>query len=355
MAGMDGTERVLFERFPALDALVRERLGAYPTPVEPLDLSEAAPAFGGAAWVKREDRASEVLGGNKLRKLEFLLSHARELGRSGVLTLGGIGSNHCLATAFYARRVGLRAECVVFPHEATETSRRTLRGICTHADRVIYAPSDTTSVPVALGRYAARTMSLDRPYPIGPGGSSSRGELGWVNAGLELGEQVARGELEAPDAVFCAYSSGGTASGVALGLQLAGVPTVVHAVRVYPGPLTSVGRLRRQGEGARRLIERTARTTLPPFDAARLRLAEGYVGPGYAIVTGAGKAATDAAAALGLTLDPTYTAKAFAAFLDAAGSTHRDAKLVFLGTYDARVPGAEVDETRVPEPLRAYL
>jgi 1-aminocyclopropane-1-carboxylate deaminase/D-cysteine desulfhydrase-like pyridoxal-dependent ACC family enzyme len=330
-------------------------LGTFPTPVDAIDLTSVLSSFRGRAWVKREDLCSDEVGGNKVRKLEYLLAHAQKRDRRTLLTMGGIGSNHCLAAAFWGPEAGLDVELVIFPHAVSPTSRRTLRAICALGPRITYAPGATALPAVVAARWGALTARGARPYLVTPGGSTVRGTLGFVEAGLELARQVAEGALETRDTVYCAYSSGGTAAGLAVGLQLGGLRTNVVGVRVYPAPLASTRAVRWL---ARRTHQRIGASSA--FDPSLLHAPGTHLGAGYAEPTPASSAAQEIAEDLGFTLDPTYTAKAFAAFLDAAASPGgRDAKLVFVLTYDGqsarRLADDATDPTCLPGPLRRYM
>ena len=124
-------QRAMFARYPGLESrLPFIALGDLPTPVVPLHtLAAAIGTRSGAAglWCKRDDLSSAVYGGNKVRKLEFLLGDALARGCTTILTFGGLGSNHALATAINCRRLGLECIAVLTPEPATEAVRRTLR------------------------------------------------------------------------------------------------------------------------------------------------------------------------------------------------------------------------------------
>ncbi|HVE92572.1 MAG TPA: pyridoxal-phosphate dependent enzyme, partial [Actinomycetota bacterium] len=233
-------------------------------------------------------------------------------------------------------------------HHATEASRRTFGAMCGLGANVVHAASDSAVPAVLAATYARLAASGRRPYLIAPGGSQPAGVLGAVDAGLELCEQVRAGELEEPDVVVCAFGSGGTAAGLAAGLQLGGLRTQVAAVRVYPFPGAAIGVL------ARRVLARLGHRG--GLDPGRVRVLTGYMGAGYAQPTQAATSAVEAAAGLGLTLESTYTGKAFAAFLEAAGRAP-DSKLVFWHTYDARIPEGlpAPDPDRAPPALRQFL
>lgn len=357
---MGSADRLLVDHFPALKDIPHVRLGTFPTPVEEVGLADVVPSFRGRAWIKREDLSSTDVGGNKVRKLEYLLADALDRECRTVLTTGGIGSNHCLATAWWGPEVGLDVECVIFPHDATPTSRRTLRAICALGPRITYAPRDSFVPPVVAARYAALTLGGRSPYLVTPGGSTVRGTLGFVDAGLELARQVADGDLEEPDAVYCAYSSGGTAAGLAVGLQLGGLRSKVIGVRVYPAPLASDRAVRWLATRTHDRIARRTNEPLPRFDPGLLTAPGEHLGEGYASTTEAGVAAKEIAKDLGYELEPTYTAKAFAAFLDAAAAARGDdRRLVFILSYDgrmaARLADGDIPTNRLPQPLRAYI
>src|SRR5690349_2912905 len=113
----DGSGYPLFEFFPELARLPRVSLARLPTPVEPV--SEAAPA--GALWLKRDDLSSDGIGGNKVRALEFLLGPVKS--GDTVLTIGGEGSTHVLATAHHAARLGARTEAIRWHHDMSPIAR----------------------------------------------------------------------------------------------------------------------------------------------------------------------------------------------------------------------------------------
>jgi len=108
----------LFDVIPSCERRVsRVALGDFPTPVEPLDtVARELGASDGQTWVKRDDISAAAYGGNKVRTLELLFGEARALGREHVVSSGAFGSNHALATAIHAPRVGLRPGALLYPH-----------------------------------------------------------------------------------------------------------------------------------------------------------------------------------------------------------------------------------------------
>ena len=317
-------EPALFRRRPWLRGHVPHvALGAFPTPVERI-AGLLPPSV--ELWVKREDRAGVAYGGNKVRKLEFLLAEARAAGRERVATIGAWGSHHALATAIYARTVGLGCELFLFPQPLTDHVRAQLRadvaaGAVVHAERSL----------AAIGpRVVGARLSGSTAY-VAAGGSSPVGTLGWVSAADELLEQVERGELPAPDLVYAPLGSCGTVAGLLAGLRGARrVPEVV-AVRVVERAVCGLGPTRALEEATAALLGASEHGPLVP-----LRVAHGQIGAGYGHATDAARAAVVLAAAHGLALEPTYTGKAMAQLLADAASGELDGKRVlFLATYSS--------------------
>lgn len=268
-------------------------LGAWPTPLD------AAPALAraigaDALWLKREDRS----GGNKVRGLEFLLAGAAP--NAVFVTVGGTGSTHCLATARHARRLGHRIVLAQFPQPDTDASRAVAAATAQAADLVIRAGS-SLGLPWALFRAWVQARRLGAPRWIPGGGAHPRAVLGHALAALELETQ-----LDAPpDTIVVPLGTGGTAAGIALGVAWMAWPTQVVAVRVAPRLVANRWRITRLAHRAAQLLgTRTPRL--------RVKVVDG-LGAGYGHPTPAGERARALAADHGLTLDPTYGAKAFAA------------------------------------------
>lgn len=301
-------------------------------------------------WIKRDDRTGEIYGGNKVRKLEWLLAEALARGHRTVLTTGALGSNHALATTIYAQSLGLRTHLVLIPQPVTDHVRRTLLLDHAYGATLHYAPTIAAARRIVIGLLVRGALRRDRPYLVPTGGSSVVGTLGYVNAGLELAEQVAAGELPEPAAVVVPLGSGGTVAGLVAGLKLAGLATQVVAVRVTdllpPSPAMlarlatrALARLGSCGAAVPRLV-------VTPADFV---VRSDWLGAGYGAVT---PAATEArrrvAEREGLTLETTYGAKALAATLALAHETPwRDRPILFWHTYSSADPAVHV--THLPD------
>ncbi|MDQ3949354.1 MAG: pyridoxal-phosphate dependent enzyme [Gemmatimonadota bacterium] len=318
-AGRVGT---LIDYFPALASLPRAGLlGALPTPVTP---SALAPAL----WIKRDDLTALPIGGNKVRALDFLLG-GLEAGAT-VLTAGAVGSTHVLTTIVHAKRLGARTSVIRWPQEMNDVARVVARRIEAEADDIHTA----RSVPGAYWG-ALRTRAFHDVRWVPPGGTSVLGILGHVDAVLELARQIAAGACPVPARIVVPLGSGGTAAGLALGLEITGLPTRVVGVRVVSRIVANRGRVLRFAARAARLIERRAPgARVPRVSPDRLQVAEGYFGGAYGRETSEGRAAAERFrdGHGPTTLEPTYTAKAFAAAL----ATCDGEPTLFWLTFDSR-------------------
>jgi D-cysteine desulfhydrase len=328
-------------------AVPRVELGSVPTAVE------AAPALGDALGVpnlhlKREDQSGGPYGGNKVRKLEFLLGAALDEGCSRVVTGGGIGSNHVLATAAYARMVDLEPRAVQFPQPVTEHVRNNLRALASLEPELRLVGSQALFPPFLLRERVAARRSADLAY-VPVGGSSPVGTLGFVEAGRELARQVERGDCPRPDVVVVPASSGGTLAGLVVGLDRAGLDTRVVGVRV-------AGRYAANRFLMCRLANRTATLLGAParYSRADISLLDGYLGPGYAKPTRLGRQVSKVATRHGLDLDPTYTAKTVAAI----ASEFDDETVLYWHTLSNDRPemlSTEATVERLPDGYRQFF
>jgi len=287
-------------------ALAPCRLGAWPTPLEPAP--GLAQALGlGELCVKREDRSAARAGGNKVRGLEFLFAGVP----SGTVfvTVGATGSTHCLATAVHAPRIGCRAVLVQFPQPETRESRAVAEASAAEAALVVRARARAT-LPAALWAGWRSARALGRRRWIPGGGADPRAVVGHFLAGLELAAQVAR----PPDAIVLPLGTGGTAAGLVLAIIELGWPTRVIAVRVAPLLVANAWRVRALARAAARLLRRHGVALGPLRRAPPLVVVDG-AGRGYGHPTPAGARARALAARYGLSLDPTYGAKALALLL----------------------------------------
>jgi 1-aminocyclopropane-1-carboxylate deaminase/D-cysteine desulfhydrase-like pyridoxal-dependent ACC family enzyme len=308
----------LLERFPRLADLSRLSLRAEVTPVE--RLVSVAPAL----WIKRDDLTAPELGGNKIRSLEFLLGGVQP--RDQVTTIGSVGSTHALATAIVGNRIGADVRVGLWPQEMNPIAERVAAELRERVQRRKRFANPAT----ALAWLWWRSTRGDRVIPAG--GTSPLGILGHVNAALELAQQIESGVLPEPAQIVVPLGSGGTAAGLALGFAIAGLHPTIIGARVVPKIVGRAGRVARLVRATRSLIECCARVRLD-LDVPRICVMNEVYGGAYGRpLDRAENAARTLEQAIGVSLDATYSAKAFAAALDAA----RIKPTLFWLTFDSR-------------------
>lgn len=327
MTGLDSGARQpsdfpLNERFPELREIPRAQLCTLPSPVQKLDVAPGSADL----WIKRDDLDAPSCGGNKVRSLEFLLGGVGP--GDTVVTMGGAGSTHVLATAVHAARLGAKTTAYRWPHDMNPVAEIVSWRIAS----VIPGARVGWSAPVAMIRAQFNSIGPKRRY-IPLGGAIPLGVLGHVNAALELAGQIGRGEMPMPERVVLPLGSGGTVAGLVLGFAVAGLDIEVVGVRV--GPRLFVNRRRVMGIARRTAAFIEARTgqRLTGINPARLRIVHQFYGGAYGRpYAGAAKAAEILRAATGVRLDDTYSAKAWSAALDEC--TTAGGPVLFWLTFD---------------------
>ena len=295
------------------------RLATLPTPLE--DAVRLREALGGPArcpriLIKRDDLTGLGLGGNKARKLEYLIGDALAQGATSVITTGAAQSNHARMTAAAARRAGLDVDLVLTSADDPPPLEGNLLLDHLFGARVHMVPAVDPMLAVghdeAVVREVAEALAArgQRPYVIAVGGSSAVGALGYVAGTAELAVQLAALGVE-PRRLYFASGSRGTQAGLTLGAHLLGAAYELHGVAVSGGEPEKIERARRvAGEAADLLgADRSVRD-------ARFFTDQGFIGDGYGLPTPAAlEALLLAARSEALVLDPTYTSKALAALV----------------------------------------
>ncbi len=311
-----------------LTAFPRERIATLPTPLH--DLSNLSASLGGPRiLIKRDDLTGLAFGGNKTRKLEYLLADAMSQGATHLITMGGVQSNHCRQTAAAARLGKMKAELVLTGGDSHTPVQGNylLDGLLDARCHLISSADD----PVAkMDEIAADLRDQGEvPYVMPSGGSSPVGVLGYVSAILELNAQLWDQGVHATH-LYHAAGSGGTQAGVVLGAALYGSEYRLTGVAVSGDADQKIDR-------CWELIAQTEALLEAPtgIERADIVVDDTQVGPGYGIPTGETLSAIKTLALMeGIFLDPVYTGKAFAALLADVNSGKLTAKdtVLFLHT-----------------------
>lgn len=360
------TAPYLFTHYPQLKtAIPHIPLCDLPTPIIKLQ------AFGDYigcknVYIKRDDLTGEksengfrLYGGNKPRKLEFLLADAVQHNAKTIITYGCAGSNHALATAVYAHELGLKSILMLKNQPNSYVVRQNLLLNTYYGAQLQFFPDNTTRDKAA----EALLKNDAHAYRIPTGGSNVIGALGFVNAGFELADQIKTGEIAEPDFIYVASGSCGTTAGLLLGLKAAHLKSKLVAVCVGPEEEKDEFLVKIKNlfiETNQKLHTADATFPLMEFPAEDLILNKNFCGKEYGLYI------PEAVAAIRLFeklehihLEGTYSAKTIAAIIDdvATGSL-RNKMILFWNTYcgidfSPLIDGA--DYKKLPKDFHTYF
>jgi D-cysteine desulfhydrase len=257
-------------------------LATTPTPVERCDAIEPYTqhrAHGVDLWMKRDDLSAEAYGGNKVRRYEFLFGRARALGAKKLFTLGGLASTQATATAVLGRAHGFDVHLVLYDQPLTDFAREALCIDAQAGATMVRSRNFVTAVARLLWELGGQERG--EAYLIEPGASSALANLGYIDAMLELAEQVERGACPKPDAIIVPAGSSGTLAAIALGVRLLGWNTQAIGVRIAPRIATNDVTVGLRARWTAALLARTAGLDPSALRGARWSLEHGFIGPGY--------------------------------------------------------------------------
>ena len=291
-------------------------LGIFPTPIQRLD--NISNMLGANIFIKRDDMTGIALGGNKVRKLEYLLCDAQKTGAQIVFTTGGAQSNHAMLTAACSNKIGLTPILILKKKGVTDKKGNQLLESLMGTDVRFMDTNSYNDIYEEMDRVGA---SLKKPYyKIPCGGSNALGTIGYVDCVREIRDQGF-----SFDRIICAEGSGGTMAGLALGAKLYMPDCRVTGMMVDTDPFDEITeRLMRE---AAEILKADIEITKDDFDLIDM------CGPGYAIASREGNEAVSLMAEKeGIFLDPVYTGKAFAGLVQMAKERkfRKDENILFL-------------------------
>ena len=279
--------------------------------------------YGIELYIKHDETTEFVGSGNKIRKLEFLMAEALSMGATTVFTCGGVQSNHARATVYVCRKLGLNP--VIFLRSTTgdELQGNFLLNTLMGSEIIRVTKEEYENIDEIFSyEKEKRERRGERVYIIPEGGTNATGIWGYVKVIDELEEQT---NLEEIEGIYCAVGSGGTALGLAIGLEVKNYRTQVFGVNVTKRPGTFY--YNRMKDILKSLEEKSINL---PHVLDRIHIMDEFSGPGYAIPTDDDlKIISEVASISGMILDPVYTAKAFRGMVESA---RKSRKYVFIHT-----------------------
>lgn len=318
-----------------LTSFPRVKLGHFPTALE--KMPRLTEALGGPEiWIKRDDCTGLSTGGNKTRKLEFLMAEAIAQGADIVLTQGAIQSNHARQTAAAAAKLGFKCHLLLENRTGSEDPQYLANGNVLldvlHGASYELRPADLDMHQELLDVAATFEEKGLKTYVIPGGGSNPTGALGYVNCAAELMGQINELGLKF-DHLVHATGSQGTQAGLVAGMKL------IHS----PISILGIG-VRAPKEKQEAAVLALAQKTIAQFEGAPTLTKEdvtancNYVGEGYGLTTPEGLEAIKMLAELeGILLDPVYSAKGMSGLIDLIRKGHfkKGERIVFLHTGGA--------------------
>lgn len=349
------------EHFRLAEKLSRFPIGDFPTPVD--ESSEMAKAVNaGRFFVKRDDLTNATYGGNKVRKLELLIGEARKRKADHLITFGGIGSNHALATTIHGAAAGMKTISCLTPQPVTPEVKKNLLTGQRYGAELCLAEKQHQLPVLALEKMAEHLIKDGRaPYVVAPGGSSVIGAIGYVNAAFELKKQIEEGVIPEPDRIFVAVGTCGTAAGLVLGCAAAGLKSKVTGVKVTDlmfGNQVSLATLATRASARLHAMDRTF--PLKIFSPLDVDLEMDYFGGEYGKLTPEG---TEAISMLkeytGIQIEGVYTGKTLAALIGAGRKGDLSGQnVMFWNTYnsaDISAAASEQDYRELPEVFHKFF
>ena len=368
---MENKKPTLFEVYPNLEGKVpwTPILMGIPSNVDRLtELENHLKLKGGEIYIKRDDKDHNIYGGNKLRKFEFIFGEALKKKKKGIITLGGIGTNHGIACAIITKELGLKCELFLSLQPITWHVQRSLLLYDYFGAKLHFTKS------FELGVLKSIFYRLFHPkyYLMSIGGSplfgigTPLGSIGFINAIFELKNQIDEGILPEPDIIFVAAGSTGTSAGLTAGCKLLGLKTKVYPVNVSRDIVVNPKKLIRIANKSIKYLRKRDKS-IPDVQVNKgdFDMIKGYLGSNYGVKTVKGQKAVDLVyelegKKLGFKLETTYTGKAMAAMLDFfEKEENKSKKVLFWNTYnsndlDKYLREIEFDYEKLPKKFHKY-
>lgn len=345
----------LFENYKELKGKIAHvQIANLPTPIN--KFSKLNNIF-----IKRDDLAGyeNLYGGNKVRKLEFLLADALKQGVKQIITWGCVGSNHAVATACYSKQLGLNCFLMLLNQSNSPVVKQNLL-LDYYFGSTMQLYDNNKQRVEALEIILASNKDT---YFIPTGGSVPLGCLGYVNAALELKWQIDNGIMPEPDYIYLPVGSCGTTAGLLLGLKLAKIKSKIIAVTVYPQSIKHFSdNIEKLFVATNKLLNDLSKDiSVFEFSKEQLIINKDFCGVSYGVITPeAQEAMLLMKSDEDINLEGTYSAKAFAALIADVKNNYinKSSIVLFWNTYcglDFSKFTSDIDYKNLPAKLHKYF
>ncbi|MEE9377688.1 MAG: pyridoxal-phosphate dependent enzyme [Candidatus Lokiarchaeia archaeon] len=343
------SEPILFKHYPQLKEKIPwiPLLNNIPTPVERLTkLENYFNSYKGQIYIKRDDKNHYIYGGNKLRKFEFIFGKVLKKKKKGVVTNGGIGTNHGLACAIICHELNppLKCQLYLFHQPLTWHVQRSLLLFNYFGARLHLGKGDIGT----FIKFLFFKIRHPRYFLMFPGGSplfgigSSLGSIGFLNAVFELKKQIDQNIIPEPDTIFIAGGSLGTAAGLIAGCKLLGLKSKVHVVAIYTSLTSNPWAVMKNANKVIKFLRKKDKS-IPNIKVNKddFVFITGYLGSGYGVKTLRGQNAVDKVFELeghknDFKLETSYTGKTMAAMFDyLKQEENKNKTILFWNTYNS--------------------
>ncbi len=356
---MEKEKPYLFELYPGLEGKIPwiSLLTNLPTKIDRLtELEKEFDLEGGEIYVKRDDKNHQTYGGNKLRKFEFIFGKVLQKKKKGVVTNGGIGTNHGLACAIVCHQLNPPLKCTLYlVHQPLTWHVQRSLLLFNHFGAKLHLGKGDIST---FAKFLFFKLFHPKYFLMFPGGSplfgigSPLGTIGFVNAIIELKKQIDRKIIPEPDVIFIPGGSTGTSAGLIAGCKLMGLKTKIHVVAVYTSLTSNPSAVMKNANKAINYLRKNDKS-IPDIKVSEddFEFVSGYLGSSYGIKTIRGQAAIDKVMELeghrkNFKLETTYTGKSMAAmfnYLEKKENKYK--KVLFWNTYNSNDLDKFVKET----------
>ena len=341
---------LIFDKFPDLvRSIPWIPIGNFPTPVK--EVGSFLGIENDRLWVKQDSLSSFQYGGNKVRKLEYLLGDAKSKNCKTIVTIGGIGSNHALASCIHGKANGFNVHLCLFDQPVTAYVKKNLMGFLAANAKLHYSSTMKDAYLYAWKLFRKLKKHGNAPYFILSGGTCGLSNIGHVNAAMELAHQIRAGLMPMPDKIFIAAGTCGSIAGLLAGVKIMGLTSRIIGVRVvdsFPAyPYIIRYYAQKVIDHLRKYTSDIPNVKIRNYD---LTLLTSYLGHGYGEVTEKGQRAVDRTAQV-INLETTYTGKTMAACFDYIEKSNKQETILFWNTFNSATFPQATSTEGLPEEI----